>query len=336
MSSGWDDFKDSSTVERKTKKSENEGEKVENPEDGAGCDWGFNGQNSHVNGEGELASDSNKFIPVYERYLQDKQSFNQNTKNHAMYSNNPQKVLREWFDSEGNEFAVKTDQLRETQYVCSLDLPLDDQDFTLTSEVREKEQDAVDEVCSIACRLLDESELLFTWQSDTKEDLDKKRRLFEASKDDDIELDSTNIKRHRSSGLREVNTYESLLAKWNELNMSILQLKAKLVKLDLSVTQQRKPVRGSDSKTQGSIEAEEGSDGDELDPLDEFMSNLETKTKLSIDEKIEKSRIKTQIAAYEREQDELSRLIKLAKPRFDLNKAYPTAIGTCSKPQGKE
>lgn len=336
----------------------------ETSEDGAGCDWGFSRQDAHKASDGVnvgLDSDSSKFIPIYESYLADKQSVlgGQQTKNSSTYSNNPQKSLREWFENEGHEFEVKVDQPREGQYICSLDLPIDDHDFSLTSEVHGKKQDAIDEICLVACRMLDQCELLYSWQfgANKESQSDRKRRIDEANKEDDIEFDSTKRQCHHSSPTSDrkttsvpmVNTYESLMAKWNQLNMSILQLKAKLVKLDLSVTKAaarvvHKPKQNTSSSInehpQGTTSASEpndinddendskdDNDDDEIDPLDEYMSTLETKTKLSMDEKIEKSRIKSQIQAYEREQSSLTRMIELAKPKFSLNKACPPTKG---------
>lgn len=109
--------------------------------------------------------------------------------------------------------------------------------------------------------------------------------------------------------------------------MSILQSKAKLVKLDLSVTTKRqqhtKPdSQGANNDASGNDASKDTEDNDEIDPLDEFMSSLDTKTKLSMDDKIEKSRLKTQIAEYERQQEEVARLLELAKPSFDSSKLH--------------
>lgn len=352
-STGWDDFK--SPPERAVAdRLEQDNDSAEpKKEDRSACDWGFSGVPDTRADNSETTTDNSsksKFIAIYERYLENKSSIDQHTKNSSTFRSNPQKALRDWFENEGHEFSVGTEQSRTNQYVCSIDLPIDDQDFNITSECHNRKQDAIDEICLVACRMLDECQLLYFWQSGTtslREDLDRKRRLDEANKEDDIELDQTRTKHHcgtlKSRLNSNVYTYESLLEKWNELNMCILKLKAELVKLDLSVTKQASSNK-STAKTESlgnktrdvggkhtpnaNADEEENSEGDddsdEIDPLDEYMSSLETKTKLNMDEKIEKSRIKSQIAAYEREQSEVSRFIELAKPKFDLNKVCST------------
>lgn len=366
MSSSWDDFEGSKKDEKPREHSKGIVERNEVQEDDrTGCDWGF--KRGHDTGDetGELTEDSSnltRFIEIYEAFLEDRHSLNSNTKNHSTYGGNPQKALQEWFDNESHELSIKTEQPRANQYISSLDLPIEDQDFTITSECHNRKQEAIDEVCLTACRMLDECGLLCAWQLgavSSKEDLDRKRRLDEANKEDDIELDQTCTKRHcdsvKSMSTKlpsKVNTYESLLAKWNELNFSILKLKAELVKLDLSVAEQTDKQRKSKTtlkspgiitdvddkhKTNSANTGDTNEEDDEVDPLDEYMSSLETKTKLSQDEKIKKSRIKSQIVAYEREQAEVSRFIELAKPKFDLNKACPptsTTHGNSINPKG--
>lgn len=358
MSSAWGDFDDipkhtnkqvrlvrgpqgSSTRERA------HSDKQDEKED---CDWGFGSEDTNDDIQNEADSDSSKFIPIYERYLQDKQSIVLKTQNFKTFANDPQKALREWFENEGHEFGMRIDQPGENQFVCKLDLPIGEHDFTITSEIHNKRKDAIDEVCLASCRMLDDCQLLYPWQTSTtsnKEDSDKRKLINEANKEDDIEFDRTiSSKRHCNStttsaqhsaepkrASNNVNTYESLMARWNELNMSILRLKAELVKLDLSVSKggggnqvKQITIEKSDSVAPNSHGTNmTGELDDEVDPLDEYMSNLETKTRLSMDEKIEKSRLKSQISAYEREQSEVSRLIELAKPTFNLDKACPTA-----------
>lgn len=354
MSSSWDDFEESTKEKKLRDRSAcNNKERDTKEDDGTGCDWGFDGNQETRDDNGELAvenSNLSKFIELYECYLEDKHSINSNTKNFSTYGNNPQKALQEWFDNEGHEFQIKIKQPKANQYVGCLDLPIEDQDFSINSECHSKRQDATDEVCLLACRMLDECQLLYSWQSSAasfQDHSDRKRRADDANKEDDIELDQTCTKRHcdlqksvSSKLASKVNTYESLMVRWNELNFSIVKLKAELVKLDLSVAKQTNK-RKKSATTHGSQGIEADIDGnqktnsdttnsgeteeedDEIDPLDEYMSSLETKTKLTMDEKIHKSRIKTQIAAYEREQAEVSRFIELAKPKFDLNKACP-------------
>lgn len=372
MPGDWDDFDNPAQNNKRKRDVDSEKEKIDGDKDvktSSTCDWGFGEHYNQNSGEESndlisnsgLISDSHKFALIYERYIGNKTSFsNFKTKNLYKYQNNPEKALKEWFDNEGHDFSFRTEQPNGNQFVCTINIPLDDQDFTISSEVQGKKRDAVEQICLTACKLLDDCELLYSWQStnnkrqqdeDEEEDsrnlLEKKRLHMEANKEDDIELDSASLKRHVGSSLASdsigsnlasgINTYESLMAKWNELNMLILQLKAKLVKLDLSVAQKQErlssasklgPGKGGKQDNSNNVddndrEFTDNKFDDEIDPLDEYMSTLETKTKLSMDDKIEKSRIKSQIVSYEREQSEVSRLIALAKPKFNFNKACP-------------
>lgn len=342
MSGEWDDFqKPSANISKKDDAGQTDRQSPDN-----GCTWGQ--VNDARLGQDDCDAEdsiSTKFIPLYEKYLNDKKSLLQQTSNFKTYMRDPQKELRDWFENDGHDFEPIIDQVSPGQFVCTLDLPIEDQDFTLTSESYAKKKAATDEVCLDACRMLDFCHLLYSEQSaqiSPTEELANKRKIAEANKEDDIVFDKTiDIKRQcfptrasdnicSNTGIQtnRVNTYESLMAKWTALNMSLLQSKAKLVKLDLSVKnkqQTKGDVKvvdegnevvsrslGNDSGSRRDDSAQDS--GDEVDPLDEFMSSLNTKTKLNMEDKIEKSRLKSQIALLERQQTEVARLLELAKP----------------------
>uniref|UniRef100_A0A6G1SMH4 Kanadaptin n=1 Tax=Aceria tosichella TaxID=561515 RepID=A0A6G1SMH4_9ACAR len=350
----WADFEEPASS-KLTKKEESNSPTEPSPD--GGCDWGRgnDGEPAESADCQGTSSTTAKFIELYESYLNDKKSLAQQTSNYKTYMRNPQKELREWFDSEGHEFKLDVDESAPGQFVCSIDVPIDDQDFTLTSEIHSKRSTATEEVCLDACRMLDHCQLLYGEHGgqiggqEAEEELARKRRITEANKEDDIVFDKTNdAKRccltttnfshpdgsssnatYRLGPLNNnVNTYDSLMTRWTALNMSILQSKAKLVKLDLSVTTKRQQntratdSQGADNDASGNDASKDTEDNDEIDPLDEFMSSLDTKTKLSMDDKIEKSRLKTQIAEYERQQEEVARLLELAKPSFDSSKLH--------------
>lgn len=285
-----------------------------------GCDWGQSRLSHQYLASNE--TDSSKFSEIYEDYLENKKSFlASKTDNYSSYCNNPQKVIRDFFKDKDHEFKLKIRELSDNQFICSLDLPIDDLDFAVASEIHAKKQSAIDEMCLIACKLLDESQLLYSWQQlgacnsnfGGNDLIRKKRQIDEANREDDIEIDDCR-KRHceqltKAKAQPKVNTYESLMEQWKELNMSILMLKASLVKLDLSVTQK------DNDKARDKVEQD-----DEDDPLNAFMSDLDMKTELSMNDKIEKTRLKNEILSLETKQKEVSKLIELAKPKFDLSK----------------
>lgn len=306
MASAWEDFEspDSRPKEKHTPPIETVTKDLES-DTSKGCDWGFTRPDCEP-GSPQPSSECSQFITLYEQYLSDKQSLDHRTKNHHLYANNPSKALREWFENEGHDYSHKLEQTCDSQFKCSIDVPVGEQDFTFESEIQPKKQIAIDEVCLTVCKLLDECDLFKSWQQDQgSKDPDRKRRIDEANKEDDIELDNTKLTTTSSHEPKHKKTsLESLKTKWTQLNMSILGLKAKLVKLDLSVS--KRPKRGNDDNRD---EATGESDDDDEDPLDAFMSNLDKKTELTLDDKIEKSRIKSQICALEREQDEISELI---------------------------
>jgi hypothetical protein len=358
----WDDFDAPKTKQTKETKADSP---LDRTSPDGGCDWGqANGAEESLSNDCRPTKSSAtlKFIELYEAYLNDKKSLTQQTSNHKVYSKNAQKELRDWFENEGHEFQLNVDQCAPGQFVCSIDLPIEDQDFTLTSEIHSKRAAAIEEVCLDACRMLDSCELLCAGQSGDKisheEELARKRRITEASKEDDIVFDrTTDTKRHcysndpldlgsssanKASGNR-VYTYDSLMAQWTAVNMSILQSKAKLVKLDLSVAapKQKRATTSSATSDKGcevrsesprsdngdeEVEETQIGDEDEVDPLEEFMSSLETKTKLTMDEKIEKSRLKAEITKLEQQQEELAKLIGVTRPSFDSSKMTPSGV----------
>lgn len=295
MASSWEDFENPNTkLTEKLAVSSVAPEEADSTTS-KHCDWGFKKPDCESD-PAQPSSESSKFINLYEQYLSDKQSLNSRTKNHHLYVNNPSRALHEWFDTEGHDYSHRLEQVRDSLYRCSVEVPVDDQDFTFTSETHPKRQTAVDEVCLAACKILDECDLLKSWQQDhVVNDLERKRRIDEANKEDDIELDNTRLE-ISNEPKRKRNTLESLKTKWSQLNITILGLKAKLVKLDLSVSKKNDDNNG-------------GTESDEEDPLDAFMSNLDKKTGLTLNDKIEKSRLKSQISTLEREQEEIGETI---------------------------
>lgn len=347
MSEGWDDFADPIDKKQASRRTDNRlkveseepSESKQDDQSETGCSWGQEERSDRPTaaakyGNKNLQDDdveSANFINLYEQYVSDRELIPKQTKKFKGYSKNAQQYLRDWFEYEGHgELKPELKSTNLNEFMCSIVLPVDGDHFPLTSKLHQTKKNAIDEVCLDACRLLDACGMLTTFSDykneDEGEDLERKRRIAEANKEDDIEFDSAaTTKRHcvesgiggnrevhstnlKAGGRSNVNTYDSLMAQWSAVNMSILQLKAKLVKLDLSVTKANaKPVK----KSQGDTYDEEDS---EIDPLDQFMSNLETKTALSMDEKIEKSRLKLQIATQEKEQSKLAKMIELAKP----------------------
>lgn len=296
-------------------------------------------RDGHDESEEYDESESSAFIPIYEQYLSDKTIIERPSQHSDKFKNNAQKALKEWFENEGLEFKIKEDQPGAGKFTATIDLPVDEHEFEVSSELHDKKQTAIDEVCLHACWLLDESGLLYNWLSDAQNEIDRRRRIGEAIREDDIEYDNTvSRKRQRETSESDyqdtdqqdrskpkVNTYDSLMADWNKLNMSILKLKAELVKLDVELANGKTIPRDINDE-----KANEGED--EIDPLDAYMSSLEEqKRKPSLDDKIEKSRLKTQISSLEREQARVSKLIELAKPTFDLNKACPLQSSSHSK-----
>ena len=56
------------------------------------------------------------------------------TKNEHAYIGNPQKTMQQWFDSEGYDFEYKVDFVNG-KFKCTLNIPIDDQDVPLESEM---------------------------------------------------------------------------------------------------------------------------------------------------------------------------------------------------------
>lgn len=296
-----------------------------------GCNWGFSNDvmtNDHL----QAGSDADKFIAAYEEYLRNNKSAPGSTPNESVYSQNAQKSLEEWFVNEGHKFEPTVVQ-QEDEFICHIELPLEDQDFEIHSEAKTKRKDAILDVCLKACKLLDSANILYPWQQTKDPDGKLKRKqLAESQFEDDCEYDDTaetQVKQARKMQKREdghsnkVDTYDSLMTKWRTIMMSLSKAKAQLVTIDLSV-------KASEKKNAPDSHLEDE------DPLDTYMNTLSQKPKLSINDKIQKSKLKNQISQLEKEKAGLERLIELAKPACSLKKASSESLPVESRKNNQQ
>lgn len=160
-----------------------------------------------------------------------------------------------------------------------------------------------------ACQLLDRAQLLFPWQQQQSR-LERRKRNEDSDSDDDLidETGSREKKKAKREALRKqeegeqksVDNFESLTEKWNSVQMELAGTKARLAML-----------------TVGSSNSKQSSDLD--DDLDSYMKNINSRQfGLSINDKIEKSKIRIKIKELEKEQFRIEKLIKLAKPSFQF------------------
>ncbi|XP_074599639.1 kanadaptin [Brevipalpus obovatus] len=234
------------------------------------------------------------------------------TKNEHAYIGNPQKTMQTWYDSEGYEFEYKVDFVNG-KFKCTLNLPIDDQDVPLESEMALKKKDAIHAVCLKACQILDKAELLFPWQRSK----DSRKRGDDSSDSDGDLIDETDQYKRKKAMKDAIKkgssaeNFESLNEKWAEISKELMSLKVKLANMGV----QAKKVPNKDD------------DSDKGDALDTFMkeiveSNCTTKTPLEI--KVQKSKMRLQIASLELEQRKIEKLMDIAKPSAKLPDLKPS------------
>ena len=216
------------------------------------------------------------------------------TKNEHVFSENPHRVLQQWFEREGLELDYSVTQ-QGTKFKCTIDIPIEGRDVRVEgTELQARKKDAIDHVCLIACRVLDETLRLYPWQSSRKR---KKRARHSDDESDDVldETEQTRSKRSRTSGSAE--TFESLMDKWNDCNEQLAACKANLVSL-------------SQKKQSSTHSTDHDHDSDSLDSYMDSISESQNPR----DIKIKQSQLKVKIKDLEKKQRVYELLMKAAKP----------------------
>ncbi|KAL1453571.1 hypothetical protein WDU94_009902 [Cyamophila willieti] len=237
------------------------------------------------------------------------------TNNEELYLDDPKKTLRGWFEREGEELTYDVDDVRQGEYTCRVSLPTEGmlgRNMTAEVTVKGKKKEAVVQCALEACRMLDRYGLLRQANHEARSKRRKKHEDDEYDSDDDTFFDRTGsveAKRAKkvaaqagaagSTGSRNsapVETYDSLLDKHAQLISLISSLESKLNAMTARV---KRNVKRQENE-------------DEVDSLDEFMR--EGPVCDTMEHKIERRKLKVEIASL-RKQEELTRkLVNVAKP----------------------
>ena len=259
-------------------------EMIRKQEEDKGCSWGFS---EDVAEEDE--NEENPFSLIA-------------TENEALYIDDPKKSLNGYFEREGYdppqyEFTDAGFGKRK----CTVELPIDGPNGEpLMAEVvlSGKKKEAVIQCALEACRILDRHGLL---RKATHESRKKKERNWEDDdyydSDEDIYLDRTGtIEKKREIRMNKVGksgksmeTYESLVAKHQEIVKEMQEIEAKLEK----------------AKAEAST-----FENDDVDALDAYMSAIksgamDTKTKM---------KLKCRLLELKQEEQKMRKLVNIAKP----------------------
>ncbi|KAL3276335.1 hypothetical protein HHI36_011718 [Cryptolaemus montrouzieri] len=223
------------------------------------------------------------------------------TTNEDLYLDDPKKTLRGYFEREGLELEYDCSEQGMGQFMCKVELPIDDErGRPIFAEIihRGKKKDAVVQCALEACRILDRHGLLRQAQHESR-----KRKVKDWAEndyydsDDDTFLDRTGTiekkreKRMNAKVPRKAETYESLLKQEQQLSESIKTLERQLIDV-----QQK-----SNSTNNTSLEE---------DSLDAFMKDL----KDSKPDKITINKLKSEIAKLKQEHGKIIKLVNLARP----------------------
>lgn len=272
-------------------------------EDSDACTWGMS--LTDCNDEDEETGDSMALKSIIAA-MKDGQSSLQ-LANENVYSDNPYKCIQQWFEHEGYDFDYKTDSIHN-KFKCTFELPIDGQWIPVEGQLMTKKKEAITDACLRCCKLLDQASLLFAWQRKDSA-REKARKKFYDDDDDDDLLDETIKSKNKKlkKDTEKVENYDSLNAKWKEINTELCQLKIRLATIGLEP--------GVTPEIPENL----------TDSLDVFMNSLnQKKYGLTMNEKIEKSNLKMKIKQLEQEQTKIEKLIQLAKPTEIIMKNLTT------------
>ncbi|KAK6628855.1 hypothetical protein RUM43_002671 [Polyplax serrata] len=228
------------------------------------------------------------------------------SQNEELYINDPKKTLRGWFEREGYELEYNCQEKSFGQFVCRVELPIDNAKGVPTiaeAVVRGKKKEAVVQCALEACKILDQFGLLRQSNHESKK---RKAKNWEENdyydSDDDTFLDRTGTVekkrqlRMEQAGVKtnkEVHTYQSLLEQHQKIIDNIKRIEQQI-------------------KESNKTEEDKPEEDENVDALDAFMSNLKNndtdKKKTSI------HKLKAELASLRQEEVNIRNLANVAKP----------------------
>ncbi|KZC08662.1 PREDICTED: kanadaptin [Dufourea novaeangliae] len=214
----------------------------------------------------------------------------------------PKKTLRGWFEREGYDLHYKTEEKGPGQFLCWVDLPMEDiVGHSLKAEalVKGKKKEAVVQCALEACKILDKYGLLRQAHHEARK---RKTRNWEAEdyydSDEDNFLDRTgSIEKKREQRMRLAGKLEETVETYD----SLLEKHVNVVKRISYLTDSIKNWQHENSaKTETSEE----------DALDAFMSNLNSSTLTKSDI----AKMKVELQAVRKEEAGIIKLLNLTRP----------------------
>ncbi|CAH0713014.1 unnamed protein product, partial [Brenthis ino] len=231
------------------------------------------------------------------------------TANEELYLDDPKKTLRGYFEREGHELSYNCEERGVGQYICRVELPIDDAiGKPVMAEVmhRGKKKEAVVACALEACRILDRAGLLRQAKHESRR---RKQRDWSADdyydSDEDTFLDRTgSVEKKRRARMEKYGVVHAEVDKpltYDGLLKQITEIKSKIASEEKILER----LRSSHKQTDNS--------NSEEDALDEYMNSL-GKQGQSMAEKAEISKTKMNIQKLKTELSKTQRLAELARP----------------------
>lgn len=221
------------------------------------------------------------------------------TNNEEFFVKDPKKTLRGFFEREGLNLEYKCDELSAGNFICKVELPIDDEmGNPIVCEVKHKgkKKECVEQCALECCRILDRHGMLRQANHEPR----RSKKFEEDDSDDDGFYDRTGDvekKQLKRSGQNqsEALTYEQLVEQENEISQKIVEKEIHLKNL---------------------IEVEKSQKQQNDDDLDSYMNNLN-----KLDNKVDKfaiSSVKSEIQKLKIELQKIQKLAQIAKPSINL------------------
>lgn len=262
-----------------------------------GCSWGLKEDacDDDRDDEGEEA-----FMEKFTTLLNTPQ--NDPSPNENAFACNPQKTLQIWFDQEGYDFEYQVVP-EGSNFKANIVLPIEGRDVPIEGPSQSKKKDAITQLCSKVCKLLDRAERLFPWQHQNNRKRNKDKIEEEDEEDLYDETEQSKAKKARKlidQKLKEkqvdAETYESLKIKYDDWSKEREEIEERLK----SISQPQIKPQNEENQFE--------------DPLDEFMQTQIEDTSKRMDVKIEKSKLKMKIKELEKKLLHCEKLMVIARP----------------------
>ena len=250
------------------------------------------------------------------------------TSNEELYIDDPKKTLRGWFEREGHELEYEVEEKGPGQFLCRVEVPVEGaRGGCMVAEalLKGKKKEAVAQCALEACRLLDRLGLL---RQATHESRKRKAKNWEEEdfydSDEDTFLDRTGaVEKKRQQRMHQAGKAESQVETYQSLSDKHTDI---LGKLESTHSQLR--------KAEADLAASKAKAADEDgDTLDSFMNNLST---VGCTDKKLISKLKVELAALNKEEARLRKLVNIARPASLPELLVPAAVSKSQQSKDAE